>query len=488
MDDRLKNLDYVFNPRSIAFVGATESMRKWGFIIFNNILSGGYEGNLYPVNPGREKVMGFRAYPSVRDIPGEVDLAVFTVPAKNVVETIDDCVAKGVKAGVVISAGFKELGGRYENLEAELTAKARAGGMVLVGPNGLGIGSPSCKLYSWMPNFYPPAGNVAVVSQSGNVQNMLINEVIKHGFGISKAVSSGNEADLKVEDYFTYFANDPSTNVIMSYIEGISAGRRFVERTRAAASKKPIIVLKGGRTQSGVSAAKSHTGAMAVSNQLFDAVCRQIGIVQAPTIEDVGIIAASFINRPLPRGRRVGILTGGGGLGVIAADVCSEEGLEVVKLSPQTLDKIGKLMPGWWVPGNPVDMVAGLNFSSINPILEILMTSGEVDAILVIFIGPPRIKAARIPVSDKGLDLRKAWDAMTKQYSAYAQKLLELMHQLNIPLYIVSNFEPDEMIKIEDGKQMVTYPTIQSGCRALGAMTRYYECGMGMGRTVDIIV
>jgi len=475
MDNRLKNLDYVFNPRSIAFVGATETVGKWGFIIPNNIISGGYEGKFYPVNPGRDSVLGHKAYPTVRDIPDEVDLAVFTVPAKQVVKVIDDCVARGVKGGVVISAGFKELGGEFVDLEAELVAKARAGGMVLTGPNGLGVGCPLNKLYSWMPNFYPPPGNVAVVSQSGNVQNMLINGVVKQGFGISKAVSSGNEADLRVEDYYEYYSEDPSTEVIMSYIEGLSDGRRFIEKARAAARKKPIIVLKGGRTPAGVHAAKSHTGAMAVSDRLFDAVCKQAGLVRTHVIDEVGAIAASFLNRPLPRGRRLGILTGGGGLGVIAADACTDEGLEIVELSSKTLDKLGKLLPAWWVPGNPVDLVAGLDFGSIKPILEILMKSGEVDSILLIFIGPPPIKGVRTPKSDKGVDISKFWDTITQLFGGYVGQLYDMMHELQIPLYVVSNFGPDGVISLPEDKNMVVYSSIETGCRAISAMTRYYE-------------
>lgn len=477
MEERLKKLDYLFHPRSIAFVGATETIGKWGFIIFNNIISGGYEGRLFPVNPGRKSIQGINAYPSVRDIPDEVDLAVFTVPANQVIGAVEDCVAKGVKAGVIITAGFKELGGEKVGLEAELVAKARAGGMLLVGPNGQGICCPASKLYAWMPNFYPPDGRVGVISQSGNIQNMLIGGVVEPGFGVSKGVSSGNEADLKMEDFYAYYAQDPGVDVITSYIEGVNDGRRFFEYARAATKRKPVIVIKGGQTDSGVLAAKSHTGAMAVSNRIFDAACRQAGIMLSASIEDASIMAASFLNRPLPQGRRVGILTGGGGLGVVAADVCAKEGLEVVNLSGETLEKIGKMMPDWWVPGNPVDMVAGLNFASIIPIMEILMKSGEIDLLIVLFIGPPHVERARKPASGKGMDLRKVWEAMTKQFSNYSNELSDLMHKLGVPLYLVSNFKREIGVSMSSlgDKNIMIYDTIDSACRAAAAMARYFE-------------
>ncbi len=474
MEERLKNLDYLFHPRSIAFVGATETIGKWGFIIFNNLISGGYEGKLYPVNPGRKSVLGFKAYPSVRDIPDEVDLAVFTVPARQVVTTMDDCLARGVKAGLVISAGFKEMGGEYLALEAELLAKARAGGMLFVGPNSQGICCPAEKHYSWMPNFYPPPGSIGVVSQSGNVQNILIAGVVTSGFGIAKAVSSGNEADLRKDDYFEYYAHDPTVEVILSYVEGITEGRRFIERVRAVTKEKPVIILQGGRTQSGMAAAASHTGALAVSDRLFESVCKQSGIIQVGSVDEAGIIATSFLNRPLPRGRRVGIVTGGGGLGVIAADLCTDLGLEVARLSPETLNRIGKLMPNWWVPGNPVDLVAGLRFDTIHPIIEILMKSGEVDSVMFIFIGPPDIEGTRTPRSDRGIDLSKMWDVMSKQFGNYAAALFDLMHELKIPLYPVTNHRFDENIQ-DRNKRLVSYLTIDSACRAIDAMARYHE-------------
>ncbi|MHB8895452.1 MAG: CoA-binding protein, partial [Candidatus Geothermincolia bacterium] len=377
---RERNLDYLFKPRSIAFVGATEAKVKWGFICFNNLLAGGYEGKVYPVNPGHEKLLGLPCYPSVLDIPGDVDLAVFTVPASAVLTALDDCAEKGVRAGLVISAGFGELGGEGAAMELELVRKAGEAGIVLCGPNGQGLCCPESKLYPWMPLFYPRAGSIGVVCQSGNILNMLIGEALDAGFGISKGVSSGNEAQLMTEDYLEYLSEDPATDVIVAYIEGIDDGRRFLELSRVAAGRKPVVVLKGGRSSAGMKAASSHTGALAVDGDLFASACRQAGLVNAGTIKQAGIMASSFVNRPLPRGRRVGIVTGGGGLGVIASDACVDAGLEIPALTRETLEGIGALLPDYWVPGNPVDLVAGLDLRVIQPIIELLIRSREVDS------------------------------------------------------------------------------------------------------------
>lgn len=474
MEPRLRNLDYAFNPRSIAFVGATESMRKWGFLILNNLLTGGYRGEVYPVNPGRDAVLGLKAYPRVGDIPGHVDLAVFTVPSRQVMEALRDCAEKGVKAALVITAGFKELGEEGAKAEADMVRLAREAGMVLIGPNCQGICCPANDLYPWMPIlFHPPRGRIGYVSQSGNILNMLIGHAATAGLGVSKAVSSGNEADLRTVDYYTYLGEDADTEVIVSYIEGLQDGRDFVSRAREVTRRKPIVVLKGGRTTSGVSAARSHTGAMAVSEDLFEAACRQAGVVVTHSIEECGITAAAFVNRPLPRGRRVGIVTGGGGLGVIASDFCTEIGLEVVKLSSKTLEKLERMLPDWWVPGNPVDLVAGLDFSVIKPVIETLMTSGEVDAVMFLWIGAPRLKNARLK-GERGMDLSGVWRSMDQYFLEHIGELYELMHQLQVPLYIATS------LRVEDGGDPdgcppLIFDSVESACRAVSAMAEYYH-------------
>ncbi len=490
MDERLKVLDYAFNPRSVAFIGASENVSKWGFLILNNLITGGYEGKIYPVNPSRETILGLPAYTSVLDIPSQIDLAVFTVPARNVLGALDDCAARGVKASLVITAGFKELGVEGAGIEREMVRRARAAGMAIIGPNCQGICCPRNKLYPWMPIlFQPPAGKISFVAQSGNILNMLTGHVVDFGLGISKAVSSGNEADLKTEDYFSYYLEDPDTQVIVSYIEGIRDGRSFLEKASAVASKKPVVVLKGGRTRSGISAARSHTGAMAVSEALFEAACRQAGLFLASTIEDTSLTAASFVGRPLPRGRRVGIVTSGGGLGVIAADYCTETGLEVAKLSPETMLALGNLLPDWWVPGNPVDMVAGLDFTILKPTIEILMKSGEVDAVLFLWIDAPRDhqKAEKL-AAETGMNIPLVWNAMERHFATFTSELYQLMWELGVPLYIAASPKPEKGghdCSENGGDDPLIFPSVESACRAVKAMSVHHDHLYGQRAVFD---
>ena len=468
----------MFSPRGVAFVGATETLGKWGFIIFNNLITGGWEGGLYPVNPGREEVLGYKAYKSVRDVPDDTDLAVITVPAKAVPAAMDDCIARGVKAVVVISAGFKEMGGDAARTEADMVKKVRDAGIVMAGPNGQGVAFPKSGLYAWMPHFYyPPAGEVAVISQSGNVQGLMINELIDAGVGVSRCVSSGNEADLRMRDYFEYLADDPETGVVLSYMEGLTDGRRFIESAKRLAAKKPVVVLKGGKSDYGVSAAGSHTGALAVDSELFDSACEQAGVIQASTIREASIMAASFVNRPLPKGRRVGIVTGGGGLGVIASDLCARAGLTLPEFSKETTEKIAAKMPEWYVPGNPVDLVAGLNFGIVPPILDTLMKSGEIDALMLLFIGPRGNRDIE-PKNEQTKKMRETWQTMQKMFGAFLDMMRKLTEQTGVPIYPVTNFGEGtgemEKIKFSDSYFM-QFSDIESACSAVAAAAKRAE-------------
>lgn len=478
-------MDSLFKPESVAFIGATEGQAKWGFVIFNNLLAGGYEGKVYPVNPGRETVLGLKCYRSVMDIPGDVDLAVFTVPAKAVVSALDDCVAKGVKAAVVVSAGYKEMGEEGAALEAEMVAKANAAGILLVGPNCEGICCPAASFFPWMPTHHPEPGPVSVVAQSGNILNMLIGHAHNCGFGVAKGVSSGNEAQLKTEDYLSYLAGDPDTDIIISYIEGLENGRRLFEKARAATRRKPVVMLKGGRTKTGMRAALSHTGAMAVAGDVFESACRQAGIVLARTIREAGITASSFVSRPLPRGKRVGVVTGGGGLGVIAADACSEYGLDLPFLSVETLAKVSGYLPDYFVPGNPIDLVAGLNPAIIKPVIEILMRSGEVDSVMFIYIESTRKRgpggngpAGGEESAGGGVDIRRFWVEAMRRISVEIGGLYEVAMEIGVPLYITANIDSGRLGSALDsmnGVPPMSYKEVESCCSAIRAVAEYSE-------------
>ena len=477
-NQRLQHLDALFNPQTIAFIGASEEKNKWGFIVFNSILRGGWPGRIFPVNPTRETVLGLKAYNSVKDIPDPIDLAVMTVPAKYVPMVIDDCLARNVKAGLIISAGFRETGGQQARVEADMVARARAGGMVLVGPNCQGIFCPASRLYAHMPRqFYPPPGRVAVVSQSGNISNMLIEAVYNAGQGIAMGVSSGNEADLRLEDYLAYMAEKPEVDSIVAYIESVPRGRRFFEQAARVTRRKAVVVLKGGRTPSGKKAAASHTGALAVEDHLFSDLCRQAGIVLARTIEEAGILGASFVNRPLPRGNRVAILTGGGGLGVVAADICSDEGFAVVPLSERTIGELRKFLPDWWVPGNPVDLVAGNRFDTIPPIMEILLKSGEIDSLIFTFVGPLRLDRLDIPEEERrGVKLPDLFKKLGVFIPAFLEQVQAMSFETGVPVYPVFSLPdliqtPFAQMPLE--KPGAIYKDVEPACRALAAMAVY---------------
>jgi len=397
----------LFNARSIALLGASKDLRKWGFTMLNNLINGGFKGRIYPVNPKEDEILGLKVYKSIADIPEIPELAVIVVPPTNVVQVVKECVKGGVRAGIVITAGFAELGERGARLEQELTEVARSGGMVLVGPNCNGIMNPWEKLYIQFPPFFVPPGTIAVIAQSGNVVDVLARQIMLQGLGCSICISSGNEADLHSEDYLEYLAEDPHTKVILSYTEGFKDGKRFFRVAREVSRKKPIVMVKAGRTSAGAKAAMSHTASIAGSDAVFDAVCKQSGIVRAKNLDDLLNIGIAFLRQPLPRGIRVGIVTGGGGAGVLTADACAELGLEVVSLPEETIKELDSFMPAWWNRNNPVDLVAGSSPDTSFKAVETVLRCPSVDGVIMMSI-MPALRLERLSVSADEAD-RQRW-------------------------------------------------------------------------------
>ena len=482
MDDRIRSMEKFFSPRSIAFVGASNSIGKWGGIIYRNLIGGGYEGAIYPVNPREEKVVELKAYRSVLDIPGEVDLAIFTIPAAAVQDAISDCIKKGIRAGIVITAGYSELGAKGRVLQDEMVKKARAGGMVLIGPNGQGISVPRQKLHPWMPLFKPDPGVIGIASQSGNVSTALSEQLAEFGFGCSKVVSAGNCADISWPDYLEYFRQDPETKVILLYIEGLDNGREFLKAAKKTALEKPVVLVKSGRTEAGTSAAASHTGVLAGSEEVFTASCRQAGIVRVDTIEESVFAAATFVATPLPHGRRVGMITGGGGFGVIAADAATQLGLDLIKFSDETIEKLRKHLPPWWAPNNPVDMVAGIGFGGPRELVPILMESGEVDGVILLGIGwhYSMVDAVNAKVDYLSLDneeVRKRFEHEIK----YSGLLTDYARRWGKPLLMTSSVarlavrrKYASLVKLlEEG--IMVYPTIEDVVKAFSYLADRYS-------------
>jgi acyl-CoA synthetase (NDP forming) len=442
-----ERLQRLFYPHSVVFVGASNKPDKWGSIILANLINGGFKGLIYPVNPGETEIQGLTSYPSVTLVPGTPDLAVIVVPPGSVPHVIDECVAKGIRAGVVITAGFAEVGDDGHDLQREMVTRARDGGMLLVGPNCNGIMCPPANLYAAMPPVFPPPGQVAIVSQSGNVATSIARRVIKKGFGISCFVSSGNEADLHCEDFFRYLAKDPETRVILSYIEGFRDGKRFLEIAKEVTKKKPIIVLKAGSTSAGAKAAMSYTAALAGSDHAFEGLRRQAGIIRAKNIDDLTNVGVGFIHQPLPRGRQVAVLTAGGGWGVLAADACAKAGLEVPALPEETIAELDAFMPAWWNRGNPVDLVAALRPDHLWKASECLLRCSEIHGVILLGIMPvlplrPLAPSASEQETENGIQeiLRGIRDAF--------QNLVGLADRYHKPLIVASEF-PTTAVDIE---------------------------------------
>lgn len=478
---RIEAIHSIFKPRSIAFIGASNTMHKWGFQIFHNLLMGKFQGKIYPVNPSEKEIVGYRAYPSVLDIADEVDLAIFTIPAEKMPDAIADCVKKGVRAGLVISAGFAELGDEGKRLEREMTRRAQAGGMVLVGPNCQGIACPSASFYPWMPAHFPLAGSIAIVSQSGNLLTWICMGLEDYGFGVSKVVSCGNLCDLGWEDYLLYLEKDPETKVILLYIEGLQDGRRFIEVAKKVNRSKPVIVFKGGKSQQGFRAARSHTGVLAGNDAVLDSACKQAGLLRAETVEEAVCFSAGFVATPLPKGKRLGIVTTGGGLGVLAADLCAQYGIELPEFSPRTRQKLIDVMPPWWAPGNPVDMAAGVRYATSSQVIELLIESGEVDGILFLGLGLMHRWADFHKLSPVGslinidgiVGAMKEWDARSCRH------LQEIISRERCPVLINSNVAPYAVVNnyktlvdlLHQG--IMVYPSIELSVKAFSALAFY---------------
>jgi acyl-CoA synthetase (NDP forming) len=479
---RIEAMESFFSPRSIAFVGASNNKQKWGGIVFRNLRAGGYAGDIYPVNPKENEVQGHKAYPTVSAIPGEVDLAIFTIPAKLMVDSISDCVDKGVKAGLVISAGFAELGDEGRALQAEMVRRAGSGGMVLIGPNGQGIAVPRTKLYPWMPAFMPDPGSIGIASQSGSVATVLSQRLAEFGFGCSKVVSAGNCSDIGWPDYLEYFRRDPDTKVILLHIEGLQDGQAFFQAAKRAALEKPVVIVKAGRTRVGMSAAATHTGALAGSDRVFSAACKQSGIIRMEKMEEAVIMAAALVSTPLPAGRRVAIITGGGGFGVIAADASAQAGLDVVRLSEETIAKLRERLPSWWAPNNPVDLVAGLGYADAVDLIPILMQSGEVDGVMSLGMG--WIYAWLDPVNSqrefRGAD-NKVIRMLVDRDVEHGKRMADYSRKWDKPLLVTSNMARlavrrgySGLLEII-GRKFVVYPTIEEAVRAYAALADRYD-------------
>ena len=378
----------VFYPRSVAVIGASRTETSIGGRVLHNVVDAHFSGAVFPVNPNAPAVGSIKAYKSVLDIPDAVDLAVVVVPSKHVNAVVQECADKGVKGVVVISAGFSETGEAGTEMEAELLDTVRAAGMRMVGPNCMGLlnTDPAVSLdVTFAPNF-PPRGNVSMSSQSGALGIAILDYARQLDIGISTFVSVGNKTDVSGNDLLLYWEGDPSTDVILLYLESFGHPRRFARIARRIGRKKPIVVVKSGRTAAGARAASSHTGALASVEVAVSALFRQAGVIRTDTLEQLFEVATLLANQPLPKGRRVAVLTNAGGPGILAADAIASEGLELPELSEELQEELRSHLSPEASVRNPVDMIASAGPDQYRACLEALEQSDEVDAVIVIYI------------------------------------------------------------------------------------------------------
>jgi len=378
----------IFAPRSIAVVGASRRPGQLGSEILRNLRSTGFTGTLFAVNPNATDIDGVKSYPTLTAIEGDVDLAVIAVPAAHVEGVIDDCVAKSVGAVVVITAGFGETGEEGREKERRLLDKVRAAGIRMVGPNCMGVINTdrSVNMHATFSGIFPPAGNVAMSSQSGALGLAILDYARSLNIGFSTFISVGNKADVSGNDLIQYWAEDPNTDVMLLYLESFGNPRKFGEIARRVGRKKPIVAVKAGRSKAGARAASSHTGALATSDAIVTDLFRQAGVIRTETLEELFDVAALLANQPLPVGGRVAVMTNAGGPGILAADACEGSGLELAQLSPDTIAKLREFLPAAASIGNPIDMIASAPPEHYRRTLELLIHDPAVDSILVIYI------------------------------------------------------------------------------------------------------
>ncbi|MFH1136471.1 MAG: acetate--CoA ligase family protein [Pseudomonadota bacterium] len=476
----------MFHPKSVVFVGASSQFRKWGNLLPTNVMAGGFEGEIFLVNDKGGTINGREACKSVAEIAGQPDLAVVTVPAARVLPLLDELADKNIKNIILITSGFAETGPEGRLLEEKLTAKARERDLLILGPNTMGICNPHHKFHCIGSHVRPKAGPTAFVSQSGNMGVQLLAFAEQQGIGIRAFGGSGNEAMLTIEDTLDAFEFDRLTTTVLLYIESVKNGRRFFDSARRVSRKKPVVVLKGGRTEAGSQAAASHTGALASNVKVFDAACRQAGVILSDRSMDLLDLSAAFSSLPLPKGKRVGIMTLGGGWGVVTADLCCEFGLTVPPLSEELMQKIDKILPPYWSRSNPIDLVGESDPTIPLKVMDELLKWDGCDSVINLGImgrkmGLDRLISSTL-ASNPGADrafLKHIEEVLIQFEKNYAAHLVRLMKEYKKPIVGVSLLTgaDDQTVFDTDGGiyKGIFFPTPERAVKVLSEMAGYYD-------------
>ena len=450
-------LQEVFTPRTIAVIGASREPTKLGHVILMNLIEGGFKGKIFAINPRTKEILGLRSYSRIEEVSSYIDMAIVVVPAAFVPKVVEDCGKKGVKAAIVISAGFREIGSKGEDFEQETLREARRWGIRIMGPNCLGIINASKSLDATISRVVDPKklriGSIAFVSQSGALGASLYSWAQTRGIGFDKLVSLGNMCDIDESEVLEYLATDAGTKVISMYIEGVRDGRKFVETAKKVSLSKPIVIMKIGRSVGGAKAARSHTGTLSGSDSIYEGAFKQCGAIRAGDTAEMFDFAKAFATQPLPRGKKIVVVTNAGGPGVAATDVCDEVGLELAELDKGMRERIGGLVPSFASVTNPVDTTPQVSPKVHGDVLKILLSSKGIDGAISVVIGSrPRAFAQAVINAHTGLPVR------------YNKPVL---------LCWIADKSAEDMLKELEEKGVPVYETPERAVKSMGALKKY---------------
>jgi len=466
-----ESLEYIFHPRSVAIIGVPSyPARPMGSTLLDPFFELEFDGKLYPVNPKGGEWRGLKMYPSLKEIPGPVDYAVVAIPASAAPKVMEECVEKGVKTVFFVTAGFSELGTEVgRRLENEIAKIARSGGVRILGPNCFGIYCPKTKISSGL-GLPKECGKVGFISQSGGGYFYTIREAASKGVRFSKAISYGNACDLNESDFLEYFAQDPDTEIIAAYIEGVKDGQRFLKALKTAVEVKPVIIYKGGYTEVGIKTAASHTGALAGENVIWDAIFKQTGVIRVYSMDELIDVILLFLFMSPPKGRNVGVLGVGGGASIHIADECEKAGLHIPKLPTELLAELREFTPeAGSMLGNPLDSQASFwDPKKFAESIKILANWEGVDLLLLhlgMYTGPsPQMHIA----------------TMEARREAYVSSVEECDRPVAMVLHsVVSSAEGCEETEKWQRRcneaKLPLYPSIGQAANAINKFIKYHE-------------
>ncbi len=441
------NLDKIFNPQSVAIIGASDAEGSVGYAIVKNFTKLGYAGKVYFVNIRKPEILGVKTYPTVAQIREPIDLAMIATPAKTVPDVVEECGKAGVKGVIIVSAGFKETGAAGKALEEKILENAKKYGIRVVGPNCIGIIRPRINLNATFVDKVPKPGNVAFLSQSGALGSAILDWAIHQNIGFSNFVSVGSMIDVDFGDLIDYFGTDPKTKSILMYVEGITEARKFMSAARHFARTKPIIVVKAGKFTESAKAAASHTGSLSGEDDIYDAAFKRAGIVRVEEIADLFNAAEVLGTQPLPRGPNLAIITNAGGPGVMTTDALIAKGGKLAKLSQKTLDALNSVLPPFWSRGNPIDVLGDAKADRYRAAVEACLNDVNIDGILVIFTQQAVSESVEIAKAIVELVRGKAYQNKTILTSfmgfGAVQEANSILNANNIPTYST----PEQAVK-----------------------------------------